>query len=659
MITEQRPIFDKDAKRWRYIEYRDIAMLFQSMTHVTLYEDVFKAQGIPFLTVAGRGYYDRQEVWDMLDLLRFLHNPADDLSLATVLRSPMFAFSDDLLFALRLTADADDDRPGPLWEALRRAAAASLPGMTDADRPLMRQAVAVLSGLRRIAGRVTIAELLRQALAKTNYLAILTGLPDGARRRGNVEKLLQLAQDSGKVTLGKFSVYLADLSAREAREGEAPLEAGDAVRLMTVHASKGLEFPLVILADASWTRRGGGASTLLLDPDFGLSCQIYDADANRYESGFAHRRNIKSQSLKEAAERKRLLYVAATRAQDYLLISGRVSLGDDERWSSSGWLGQILDALDIGNLPRAERQTRPFADTPVSIRMPAAPPPAAILYGSGRPPADCWDFEASASEYPPAAPPLLAALPSTASDAPSHISATQIGYLGGHLRGSSEDQRRAAARRFRDTALRGMATPLVDISFDRPQFASRLIGEIVHELLRLGNFALEGRASEAMIRAIAWGRGLTDPADLRFLSQQVRGLLAQYAEGEVCRWIESAREDGRPLHTELPFIYRRGKRVIHGAMDILLQGAKGEWMIIDYKTSAVSGETLEQHAKRYRLQLGVYAAAAREHLGLPHSPQLYVHYIRHHATLRLSSADCLAELEGLEAAIGDLVAYDR
>ena len=104
MIDEKAPVFDKEGRGTarHKMHYRDVAVLFQSMTKLPLYEEVFKSQDIPFLAVAGRGYFDRQEVWDLLDMLRFLHNPADSLALATVLRSPIFAFSDDLLFALRL-----------------------------------------------------------------------------------------------------------------------------------------------------------------------------------------------------------------------------------------------------------------------------------------------------------------------------------------------------------------------------------------------------------------------------------------------------------------------------------------------------------------------------------------------------------------------------
>ena len=349
MIADGRPVFDRKPKLTRAMQYRDVAVLFQSTSKLTLYEDAFKAHEIPYLTVAGRGFYDRQEVWDMLDLLRFLHNPADNLALATVLRSPIFAFSDDLLYAICL--DAADDAPLRLWPALTMAADKSIPALLPADLPLIEHAVQTLLGA---APRCRPGDDLRIAAArpgKTNYPAILTGLPDGARRRGNVEKLLELAEESGKITLGKFSRYLVELSAREARESEAALEPGNTVRLMTVHASKGLEFPLVILADASWARGAGGAPTLFAGPESGLSCRVFCEETHQYKSGYAHRSNLKLQTLKEEAERKRLLYVAATRAGDYLFISGTVKQNKKGEWTRRGWLELLLPALELDDLP--------------------------------------------------------------------------------------------------------------------------------------------------------------------------------------------------------------------------------------------------------------------------------------------------------------------
>ena len=663
LIAEKRKVVDKESGCWRDMGYMDIAILFQSMTNVTLYEDSFKSQEIPYLTVAGRGYYDRQEVWDMLELLRCLHNPADDLALATVLRSPIFAFSDDLLFALRLIREGEDAGTTPLalWRALKIAAEQPVRGMVPADIPLLRYALATLTDLSRISGRVTISELLRQALSKTNYLAILTGLPDGARRRGNIEKLLHLAEASGKITLGKFSQYLTDLSAREVREGEAPLEAHNAVRLMTVHASKGLEFPLVILADASWARGGGGAPTLLADPVFGLSCQVYDSESNKYLSGFAHRRNATLQTLKEAAERKRLLYVAATRAQDYLIISGQFTLNKDDQWSTRGWLQQLLSALAMDAPPpgpRPTRQDHDFEGELVSVLMPSEPPAPDVLYRSANMADDLWDFDADEGDYPPCMPPLLKPLPQVEAPLSTHISATQIADLGAYRHGLSERQKQTSGKRFRESSLQGLPSATSVLALDRNGATPVIIGEIVHELLRYGSFALSKQATDDMITSIAWEQGLTNSDIVGSALQEVRELLAQYAESDVYRWLQSARAEHRALYTELPFMFRSEKRVIHGVLDVLLQQANGDWMIIDYKTSAVIGDAYEQHAEQYRLQLGIYAAAAREQLRLDRLPQTCIHYIRENRTVELASADCQAELDLLESTIGELVGRD-
>ena len=657
MIAEGRPVCDKASSETRRIAYRDIAVLFQSMTKLTLYEDVFKSQAIPFLTVAGRGYFDRQEVWDMLDLLRFLHNPADSLSLATVLRSPIFAFSDDLLFALRLPNDDDSQSPPLLWQALLAAAEMTVPGVAEADLPAIAHARATLERLLKLAGRLTISELLWRALEETNYLAILTGLPDGDRRRGNVEKLVQLAEDSGKITLAKFTRYLEDLSTREAREGEAMLEPGNAIRLMTVHASKGLEFPLVVLADASWERGTRGAPTVFVDAAFGLSCNIYSDESNEYEDGYAHRRNLKLQALREAAERKRLLYVAATRAQDYLLISGSVKQDRSGTWTSRGWLKLLLPALEITAVPREPEQFFPFAGRPLKVLMPPAPPPPGRLLPSPSAAETLWSFDASPADYPPLAPPLMKPLPQISSPRPRHISATQLTHLGAYLHGSNAPERSQFSRRFRDIALTGMTEDDHENAFVPHRNWQRLIGQIAHEVLRYADFSAEAAISDEMIRSIAWDAGLTNSFELRSALQEVHQLLQAYRESEVHHWISNAQAAQRPVYTELPFMLRTESRVIHGVMDVLLRRSNGVWAIIDYKTSKVAGNFAE-HAKRFRLQLGIYASAAQEQLALERPPLAFVHYLRGNQTIELSYEDCQRDLIELESTIGELTVSD-
>jgi ATP-dependent helicase/nuclease subunit A len=656
MIEGQRPVFDRDGRQERNIDYRDVAILFQSMTNVTLYEDALKAKGIPFLTIAGRGYFERQEIWDMLDLLRFLHDPADDLSLATVLRSPMFAFSDDLLFALRLLRDEGDEPPAPLplWRALHVAVKNQAPALTAADLPRLRHALDTLQDLRRLAGKVTISELLRRALALTNYLAILTGLPGGDRLRGNVEKMLQLAEDSNRITLGKFTRYLLDLTAREAREGEATLEPGNAVRLMTVHASKGLEFPLVILADASWERGNRGAPTVHADPNYGLSCSIYSEESNAYKSGFAHRRNLKLLALKEAAERKRLLYVAATRAQEYLLISGAVKQGKGGKLALRGWLKLLLPTLGISDIPRESEQIVEFAGHKLGILVPTSPqssPPSQPAPSQEDTP---WDIAIDTAAHQPQAPPLLQVLPATGSPMPRHISVTQLEDLGGSRYDADERRRQIHARRFQASVLMGAADAGDDDSLEIRRPSRRLIGQIAHEVLRFKEFSAVADSDDKLIQSIAWEHGLTAPHELRRAQQEVQDMIRHFAESEAFGEMQRARAAGRPLHTELPFLFRTESLVIHGAIDVLLQRGDGEWIILDYKTSAVDDGDFAAHARRFGMQLGVYAAAVQRRFGLAQLPSAFVHYLRGNVTVALAKEDCQAALGRIESTIGDL-----
>ncbi|MCY4072759.1 MAG: UvrD-helicase domain-containing protein [Chloroflexi bacterium] len=651
LIDSQRLVFDRHRGGCRPIMYGDIAVLFQAMSKVKIYEDCFKTRGIPFLTIAGRGYYDRQEVWDMLDLLRCLHNPLDNLSLATALRSPLFGFSDDLLFALRLMKDPDplSSNPVPLWTAMRIAQISEVPGIADEDQHLLKFALDTLDELRQIAGRVTIFELLGQALTSTGYLSILTGLPDGARRRGNVEKLLKLAEDSGKITLGKFSRYLEDLSAREIREGEVLVEAGNAIRLMTVHASKGLEFPMVILADASWTRGSGAAPILLNDPDYGLSCQVFDVEQNKTVAAFAHRRNARLLAQKEAAERKRLLYVAATRAQDYLLVSGQMTFSKSGQLSARGWLGQLLAAFDMHDLERKEEGWHSFNGDRIRVLIPPLPPSHRDLQAGFEAGIRTSDTLETSGELPSLPPPLIKAIPPHSGLRLKHISATQLADLG-EYRHSSGQIREFYRRRLHSPAgnEKSIAAPNAG-ALGRRKNSRRVLGAIVHDLLRFGHY----QATDDLIRSCAWREGLTLSHDIDETVDAVKRLLADFRQSNVFGWLSSARAGHRPVYTELPFVYRTSGRIIHGVMDLLLQGADGTWAIVDYKTTSIQG-TRQTHVRRYTLQLAVYAAAAQARLGLPDLPATYVHHLTDNSTLLIDKHDCLAELNALEARIVEL-----
>lgn len=326
LVESAEPLVFEPMKGWRAASFDDIALLFQASNAFEHYEKALRVANIPFLTSAGRGYYGRKEIQDLVHLLRVLDDPADDLALVGVLRSPLFALDDGQILRLRFA-----ERP-TLWDALIEYAE------HDGREQALLFARQVLSELYASRGRFSTVELLRAALVATGYLATISGLRDGDRRRANVEKLVAAARLSGGQGLRTFRDYLARLLQTEAREGEAPLEALGSVRLMTVHRSKGLEFPIVGLPDLGRSPPSFRASWLAA-PDEGLALQLRD-QAGEIQRPLAYRRMLHAERQMERAERERLLYVALTRAQDYLLLSGGVA-----RSSGDDWLSRLLDAL--------------------------------------------------------------------------------------------------------------------------------------------------------------------------------------------------------------------------------------------------------------------------------------------------------------------------
>jgi ATP-dependent helicase/nuclease subunit A len=331
-------IISGEDGRLRRAEPGDFALLFQASTYFEIYEQSLADAGLPYVTTAGRGFYDRQEIVDLSNLLGFLASPIDDLRLAAALRSPVFALSDETLLKLRR-------RRVLLWDALRDESTA----MTDDERERVEFAREVLTRLRARAGRVSAADLITAALEETGYLATLMMLPGGERRVANVEKFIEQARALPRLTLLEMVERIEDLKFREAREGEATVEESGAVRIMTVHKAKGLEFPIVWIVDASY---GGGRDGNLATAhqEFGLAVgvKVDGAEADDLQPAFF--KMVKFiEARAEQSEKKRLLYVAATRARDLMIVSGalRSLRGED-------WLSRLAAALGIDEEGRAE-----------------------------------------------------------------------------------------------------------------------------------------------------------------------------------------------------------------------------------------------------------------------------------------------------------------
>ncbi|MFW6108134.1 MAG: UvrD-helicase domain-containing protein, partial [bacterium] len=289
----------------------DVALLFRALSDVQYYEEALQRHGIPYYLVGGHAFYAQQEIFDLLNLLRAVAGAGDEVSLVGVLRSPMFSLEDETLFWLA-------EQPGGLSGGLF----ADAPPAELSDGQARRVAFArdTLAALRAIKDRVPIAELIEEALARTGYDAVLLTEFLGERKLANLRKLVDQARSfdrSGVFSLADFITRLSEFVARQPDEPLAAThpEASDVVRLMTIHQSKGLEFPVVVVPDLDRAARASSA-TVAFTPELGPMVKTSEAGGFRLHAAVERE--------EDRAEMIRLLYVAVTRAADYLILSGGV-----------------------------------------------------------------------------------------------------------------------------------------------------------------------------------------------------------------------------------------------------------------------------------------------------------------------------------------------
>jgi ATP-dependent helicase/nuclease subunit A len=346
-----------DPRRGNPIGYRDIAILLRGLTDIQKYEEAFARRGVPYFVVGGgRGYYARHEIRDLRNALIVLDTPLNDIALAATLRSPLFGIDTDTLYRLSLQAGhrgapstaeetetptfTSHNRRAPLYPAIPALLTANV--LSEQEARKLTQFLAVMEALRAQEDRLPVGHLLERLITHTRYDARLLCRPGGRRRLANVRKLLQMANADPVMGVRDFIRRLRDLEKLSDREGDAPTEeeASDVVRIMTIHGAKGLEFPVVVLADLS---RG------LLIPERGL----FACDPTRLalgtrlsgEPSLVYRAIDKIRQEADRKESARLLYVAMTRAREHLILCGNLGRNRGYNWADN--LFPTLGLLDV------------------------------------------------------------------------------------------------------------------------------------------------------------------------------------------------------------------------------------------------------------------------------------------------------------------------
>ncbi|HET9526812.1 MAG TPA: UvrD-helicase domain-containing protein, partial [Pyrinomonadaceae bacterium] len=324
------------------LKYGDIALLFRAMTHVQIYESAFRHANIPYQTVLGRGFYEREEITDLIQLLRFLDNKTDELALAAVLRSPLCGISDNALLALRTPPTRR------LYTALQNHR--EIDYITDEEHELLDRACRLINRLVARRHHYSIHDLLRLAVYESEYMTVVAANFDGAQRLANIQRLFTLAarfESSGTHLIRDFVRYVEEFEAIGSRESEGQIDqAADAVRLMTIHQAKGLEFPVVVIPDLQRLSRVATDHWVLLDRHQGLTLKVPDGRGNLV-AGCTFSSFEKRHAYRELFESMRLLYVAATRAEDRLILSGATDELPALNRANDSWLKWIWQALEL------------------------------------------------------------------------------------------------------------------------------------------------------------------------------------------------------------------------------------------------------------------------------------------------------------------------
>lgn len=584
--------------------FGDFVILTRATTDMRVYEQALERRGIPTYVIGGRGYWTHPQVVDTLAYLRLLANPRDEDAVYTVLVSPFVGASYD---SLVLIGAAARERGSDPWRVLQEAAAGEgeLPaGLAAEDGARILTFVRWAQAERRSSARMGVQELIERALEHTGYDLAVLALPGGQRRLANVRKLMRLGREHDAGAGPDLRGFL-DLAAERASPGgpagevesEAPVEseALDAVRLMTIHRAKGLEFPIVCVADLGRAPRWGGevlrvsASADPAHPGGRIGLRLARPGTGGREAALEFEALGEEQRAAESAEERRLFYVAATRARERLIFSGAADIeavwGGRHGAAPIGWLGPAL----APELPGESRQG--VLD---GVRVVIATPGEVLAHTPGvTPPPARAPLVVPAS----AGPPPLVPVP-----APPSLSYTALAQYG-----------RCAYRFYAERVLRLPPRPLPapdpgggsgagSSGRGGPAGLSATErGTVIHALLERLDFRRPATPGTAAITAAA-GRPLAESE-----AQEIAGLIGAFAAGALCARLARATSTYR----EQPFGFLLDETMVTGVFDVLAYEEGGRGLIVDYKSDRLEGMAPEELvASSYSTQRLIYALAA-------------------------------------------------
>ena len=637
-------IYDRDKGAYRSLAYRDVVVLLRATSGAAnTFVEEFRLKGVPVYAELATGYFEATEVETVLSLLHIIDNPRQDVFLAGVLRSPMVGLKAADLAKVRLAAGRGD-----FYDAVVAAALAGREELSERLVKFLEQ----LERWRTAARQGALADLLWSVYRDTGYYDFTGGLPGGSQRQANLRALYHRARQYEATTFRGLFLFLRFIEriragGRDLGAARALSEKENVVRIMSIHKSKGLEFPVVFLAGLNRKFNFQELSKdLLFHKDLGLGPQLVNAVARvtyptAAKLAFKHR--LKMEAL---AEEMRILYVAMTRAREKLVLVGSTrNLAQSARkWCGpagvedwplpDGYLGGVSSPLDW--LAPALARHRDGAELR-KLGVSEEQPPFEVAGDRSR-----WKIlfasrgkDAAAEKTPE--PEWLARVSRMEPLAPGPLADVISARLewtypaAGLLGRSAKTTVTEIKRRFdlaeegEDAAPRDFRPPVGG----RPLFLQEERGLSAVEAgtalhLTMQSLDLKGGLDTATIR-----QRIEKMVEREILTvEQAAAVPAEKIADFFAGSLGARLLAGREVLRELPFTLALPAQelypdltgadgevvIIQGVVDCLVDEGDG-WLLVDYKTDRIAPGQLQEAVKRYRGQLDLYARAVESILG--------------------------------------------
>ncbi|RLQ92995.1 helicase-exonuclease AddAB subunit AddA [Planomicrobium sp. Y74] len=621
LMEQETYVHDPWTNEKRQLEYRDIVVLMRSMTWSADFDDEFKMAGIPLYTELAGGYFDALEVMIMMNTLRVIDNPYQDVPLVSMLRAPFIGLRENELAEIRLAAPQ-----ATFYDAVKTF----IRGGTGIDRKAaekLQRFMLQLEDWRNLARRGSLAELIWQVYLDTNYYEMVGSMSNGKQRQANLRALHDRALEYEKTSfrgLFRFLRFIDRMRERGDDLGTARSlsEKENVVRLMTVHKSKGLEFPVVFFAGTGRSfNEMDFRKSYMFDQDYGLAVKAVNPDTRVEYTSLPFLAVKERKQLQMKAEEMRVLYVAMTRAKERLFLTASVKDPESlfERWKTA--------APDVRLPDFVRSRAKGYLDWigPAIARHPDA---EELMNRSGLLLPHHSKFQVELIESHSLLPaPLvleeLEPLQGEMQDLKTEIK-NRFDFRYPHQQSVEKRSKQSVSEMKRLQMLRRLDEPESFIQsigpskrtlHNRPDFlqekrlAAADVGTAVHSLMQhipLDRQLSAGEIKEQIDTLI--GMEILSPEEGKAIRVQE---IAAFYSSETAHRLLNAKQ----IKREVPFTYAKEDaegdyQIIQGIVDCLFEEEDG-WVLLDYKTDRLYqiDDIETEMSARYEVQLSVYTEA--------------------------------------------------